>query len=133
MNRIFYSIALMAALTGCCSYSQLCRDVGKVRADGKTPIATYEVVNASYKLLGLVPFTTGTTWKEGPYDDSVGGMAFFCTECSLDDNLESVKHACKVVGSENYCDVTAQVEDYWAWSCLLFRKRIVVTSCVIVK
>lgn len=132
MNK-FFAVAVAAMLAGCCSYSELKRDVGGMKVDGRTPVASYEVVNVTYKILGLVPFTTGVTWKEGPYDDSVGSMALFCDEASLDDNMASVRHACKIVGSDEICDVTGRVDTYWAWSCLLFRKQVFKTSCVIVK
>jgi len=132
MKNAFGVIALMA-LTGCCSYSQLLRDTGKVAVDGTTPVATYEVVNVSYKLLGLVPLTTGTTWKEGPYSKDVGSVALFEDQCNLDDNLASVRHACQIVGANDLHNLTGRVDDAWAWSLFLIKKRVVKTSCVITR
>jgi len=129
-----FVVALTAAfLSGCCSYSELKRDVGSAKVEGRTPIASYEVVNITYKLLGLIPLTTGETWKEGPYNDDVGSMSFFCDQASLDDNMASVRHACQIVGSDEIVGVTGRIDTYWAWSCLLCMKQVYKTSCVIVK
>lgn len=130
MNKIFGGIVLVA-LTGCCSYSQLKTDVGQVQVDGRKPAAVYEVVNVSYKLLGLVPLTTGVTWKKGPYSDDVGSVLPFEDQCSLDDNLDSVRHACEIVGAEMPSDITGRVDEYFAWSLFLIQKRVVKTSCVL--
>ncbi|MGN0833687.1 MAG: hypothetical protein ACI4RD_08600 [Kiritimatiellia bacterium] len=132
MNKLISTVAL-AFLTGCCAYSQLGRDVGGVRVDGLEPVATYEVVNVAYRLLGLLPLTAGETWKEGPYSDNVGSMRLFGSTCDLDDNLRSVAHACEIVGGDDIIDVTGRVDEYSGWSWLLIKKRIVKTSCVIVK
>jgi len=134
MNKIF-ALAGMAAFAGCCSYSHLSKDMAKVKVDGETPIATYEVVNVSYKLLGFIPLTTGVTWKDGDYNEEVGSMEAFDDQLSLDDNLASVRHACRTlgVGIDHVRSVTAQVDDYYVWSWMFVRKRIAKTSCVIVK
>jgi len=132
MNRLLVASVLLA-LVGCRSYNQLKQDVGQVKVDGQTPVATYEVVNVSYKLLGIVPLTTGVTWKEGPYEGNTGSMKGFADECSLDDNLDSVRHACEIVGADKLVNVTGQVDEYWAWSLWTVKKRIVKTSCVITR
>lgn len=130
LKLIPFSILLLA---GCCSYSELTRDVGAAKVDGRTPIAAYEVVNVTYKIVGLIPFSTGITWKDGAYDENYGSMAFFDDQASLDDNMKSVRHACKLVGSDEIRGVTGRIDTYWAWSCLLVRKQVYKTSCVIVK
>jgi len=132
MHKIL-AISMVMAVTGCCSYSQLDRNMGAVKVDGEQPVATYEVVNVSYKLLGFVPLTTGVTWKQGPYAEDVGSMAVFCDECSLDDCMESVRHACKTMGSDRIVDLTGRVDDSWAWSLFTVKKRVVKASCVVLK
>ncbi len=132
MKKLF-AVVLASVLCGCCSYSELKRDMGSVKVDGRTPVASYEVANVSYSLLGLVPLSTGLTWKDGPYSDDVGSMAWFEDACSLDDNLASVRHACKVVRADDLVNVTGRVDDYWAWSCFFVKKRVVKTSCLIAK
>ena len=132
MNKLFSMVAL-AFLSGCCSYSRLSREVGDVRVNGLKPVATYEVVNVAYRRLGLLPLTTGVTWQEGPYSDDVGSMQLFDAPCDLDDNLKSVGHARETVGGDDVVDVTGRVDDYYGWSWFLIEKRVVKTSCVIVK
>jgi len=132
MKRLVFSVAL-AALAGCSSYSQLRRDNGSVLSDGTAPVATYEVCNVAYSLLGLVPLTTGLTWKNGPYSPDNGSMTFFDDQCSLDDNLASVRHACKTVGASKVCNVTGRVDEAMGWSLFIVKKRIVKTSCVLTK
>lgn len=124
MNKIFSLGALVLVLSGCRSYSELC-DQGSV--------ASYEVVNNSYRLLGVVPLMTGETWKTGPYTDGLGGLKFFEGECSLDDNLASVRHACEVVGSDKVRGLASRADTYSAWSFFLIQKRVLKTSCEIVK
>jgi len=130
MNK-FSAVLALAALSGCCSYSQLQRDVGHVKVDGERPIATYEVVNVSHKLFGVIPLTTGITWKAGDYNEDVGSMNLFRDRCTLDDNLASVRHACHVVGSDKIRNLTGRVDDFYAWSLLFVKKRVIKTSCVI--
>jgi len=132
MNR-FLVIACLLATCGCASYSSLKTDVGSVRVDGRTPAAVYEVVNVSYAILGIIPLTTGVTWQEGPYVDGDWHMTFFRDRCTLDENLASVRHACKIVGSDDVRNISSQVDTCWFWSLLTVRKRIATTSCVIMK
>jgi len=132
MKKLAFSLALVA-LAGCCSYSQLRKDTGDILVNGVKPVATYEVVNVSYRLLGLIPFETGTTWKDGPYSPDCGSMTFFDDQCSLDDNLASVRHACKTVGATKIRNVTGRVDEAAAWSLFILKKRIVKTSCVLTK
>lgn len=129
----FFACAALVALTGCCSYSHLGFNPSKTPVDGRTPLATYEVINVSYKLFGVLPLSTGLTWKQGPYSPEVGSAEAFADDCTLDDNLASVRHACSVVGSDHIANVTGRVDDYWAWSFCTIRKRVIKTSCLIVK
>lgn len=130
MNKLFVT-ALLFVAAGCCSYSELKTDCGGIKVDGEKALATYEVVNVSYKLLGLVPLTTGITWKSGPYRDGVGSAAVFMDKCSLDDNLASVRHACETVGGGKIANVVGRDDVYNAWSLFLIRKEVLKTSCVI--
>jgi len=133
MKRISAFVALLS-LSGCMSMCQLNRDVDAVKVEGETPLATYEVVNCSYRLFSCIPLTTGLTWKEGPYDpDHADTFAWFDNICSLDDNIASVRHACKVVGSDKVRNVTARYDKSLWWSFFIVEKRIVKTACVIVK
>jgi len=132
MKRILLPL-VFAALAGCCSYSRLDRAVSGVKSDSGTPVASYSVVNISYKLLGIVPLTTGTTWKEGVYSDDIGGLAIFSDTCNLDDNLASVRHACKVAGARDVSNLVGRYDTYWAWSLCLVKKSVVKTSCLLVK
>lgn len=127
----FVMPVLMIAVAGCCSYSELKTDCGTVKVDGEPILATYEVVNPSYKLLSVIPITCGKTWKSGPYEQDVGSVRLFGGECSLDDNLASVRHACRTVGGDRIAHVIGRDDVYYAWSLFFVKKEVVKTSCVI--
>lgn len=132
MRKTMISVLLLA-FAGCCSYSDLKTDCGSVKVDGRDVRATYEVLNQNYELFGVLPITTGTTWKNGPYE-MYGSVDWFGGgKCSLDDNLESVKHACETVGGGTLANVVGRVDVYRAWSLFLVKKTVVKTSCVILK
>lgn len=132
MFRYLVPVLLLAA-AGCCSYSELKTDCGDVKVDGERVLATYEVVNPSYRLLGVVPLTCGATWKSGAYYENAGSVDIFSGECSLDDNLESVRHACGTVGGGRIAHIVGRDDIYWAWSLGLVKKEVVKTSCVILR
>lgn len=131
MNRIFIAIVLLLAAAGCMSYSELKTDVGNVKVNGKNVAASYAVVNVSYKLLGCIPLTNGDTWKTGSYGPWVGGMDVFSGECSLDDNLASVRHAREMVGGGEIANLVSRDDVYHAWSLFLVEKEVLKTSCII--
>ena len=137
MKRLFWLVpALASALSGCRAYCELSHDLPAfARIDGgETPIATYYVCNVSYRLLGFIPWTTGETWKSGPYEEyHDGGIRFFRDDCTLDDNLASVRHALAEVGSNRLGSLVTVIEENSAWSLFLMSRRVMKTTCLIVK
>lgn len=134
MKKLF-AISLSAlSLAGCCSYSQLARDTDQVHTiDGRKPVATYLVGNVGYSLLGLIPLSSGVTWQDGAYTENAGGVTWFEDRCTLDENLRSVNHACRTVGSDNIANLVTTVDDSRAWSLFLVKRRLLKTSCVILE
>lgn len=134
MKRLF-AVALCAlSFAGCCSYSQLARDTDqKQTVDGRKPVATFLVGNVGYSLLGLIPLTSGVTWQEGAYSENAGGVTLFEDRCTLDENLRSVNHACRTVGSDNIANLVTTIDDARAWSFFLVKRRLIKTSCVILE
>ena len=126
---------LAAALAGCCSYT----DIGRVKEplltdDGETPLATVTVFNISYSLFGLLPIESGTTWKDGPYDQRDSWNAtWFEDRCTLDENLASVKAAMKEIGSNRVLNLTTESDSWRFWSLYIIKRKIMKSACTILK
>ena len=127
--------AVAAALlaSGCLSASNLSRNVPPTAAVdfGAKPVASFEVSNTSYQLFGVVPLMTGTTWKEGAYEESRrGSWELFSDRCSLDENLASVQAAAKEVGTSRVANLVNVEDEESAWSLFLVNRRTIKTSCL---
>jgi len=135
ISNLLLSAAAAVMISGCYSYCELNTDVGKVKVDGCQPLAVYEAANVSYLLLGLAPLSSGNTWKSGRYQDYADSdrMSFFVDNCSLDDNYDSIRHAAEEVGATEVRNLVGQVNDARAWSFFIIKRRIIKTSCVLVK
>ncbi|MBR4251022.1 MAG: hypothetical protein IKQ15_01825 [Kiritimatiellae bacterium] len=129
-------IAMLLApflLAGCASMSTLSENkaASGVRVeDNAKALASYYVVNHSYKLFGCVPLSTGVTWKGG--DDYNGfNTEYFSDRCTVDENLASVKAAAKACKSDRIASLITTVDTSWAWSLFLVKHTEIKTSCVI--
>lgn len=134
MKKTFFASLAALALAGCASYSELSRDVpAYARIDGGVkPIASYVVINNSYKLLGLLPLTTGNVWQGGAYDKrDEWNTTFFEDNCTLDANLASVKAALRECNTDRVCNIVNTLEEDSAWSCFLVNRRTLKTTCLI--
>ncbi len=127
-------IAAFAALfTGCCSYTDIAYfDNAPLTDDGERPIAAIQVSNVSYSILGLIPFETGTTWTEGPYEnrDHWNG-SFFHDRATVDNNLASMRFALREIGSNRITNLSTFSDDWWIWSLFIMKRHIVKTSCLV--
>ena len=117
MKKLAFVSLVATLFAGCCSYT----DIGYLRPgatadDGEKAVATVTVFNISYSIFGLIPFESGTTWKEGPYKDrSEWNWTFFTDRCTLDENL-----------------VTDS--DSWRfWSLFIIKRKVMKSSCTILK
>ena len=137
-TKLFALLVAPLLLSGCASMSTLSdyKTPAGVRVeDNVKPLASYNVCNHSYKLFGCVPLSTGVTWKGG--DDYNGfNTVFFSDQCTVDENLASVKAAaakaaaakCK---SDRVCSLITTVDTSWAWSLFLVKHTEIKTTCVI--
>ncbi len=126
--------AVFAALfTGCCSYTDIAyfKDA-PLTDDGERPIAAVQISNVSYSILGLIPFETGTTWTEGPYEnrDHWNG-SFFHNRATVDNNLASLRFALREIGSNRITNLSTFSDDWWIWSLFIMKRHIVKTSCLV--
>ena len=129
-------ISLFAAIfAGCSSYT----DIGHFRPgvmadDGEKAVATVTVFNVSYSIFGILPFESGTTWKEGPYKDrSDWNWTFFEDRCTLDENLASIRAACKEVGSDRIENLVTDSDCWRFWSLFIIKRKVMKSSCTILK
>jgi hypothetical protein len=120
-------------LAGCASMSTLSENTSPsgVRVeDNVKALASYSVVNHSYKLLGCIPLSSGVPWKGG--DDYNGfNTVFFSDHCTVDENLASVEAAAKKCGTDRVASLITTVDTSWAWSLFIVKHTEVKTSCVI--
>ena len=129
-------VSLVATLfAGCCSYT----DIGHLRPgatadDGEKAVATVTVYNISYSILSVLPFESGTTWKEGPYKDRESwNWTFFRDRCTLDENLASIRAACKEVGSSRIENLVTESDSWRFWSLFIIKRKVMKSSCTILK
>ena len=129
-------VSLFATLfAGCCSVT----DIGHLKPtaaadDGEKAIATVTVYNIGYSLFGVLPIESGTTWKEGPYKDrSSWNWTFFKDRCTLDENLASIRAACKEVGSSRIENLVTDTDSWRFWSLFIIKRKVMKSSCTILK
>lgn len=130
-----FSLSLAALFSGCCSWVQVDRDIpdGAV-VEGAKPLAAFYVQNTSYQILGFIPWTTGVNWTDDDVsleDANSPRFWFFCDEVSLDNNIRSLKRACKDVGSNRVASLTHSVNEDNLWSIFLVNRKTLKTSCFI--
>jgi hypothetical protein len=135
MKRLALVSLLAALFAGCCSHT----DIGRLRAgatadDGEKAVATVTVFNVSYSIFGILPFESGTTWKEGPYKDRESwNWTFFEDRCTLDENLASIRAACKEVGSSRIENLVTDSDSWRFWSLFIVKRKVMKSSCTILK
>ena len=129
-------VSLVATLfAGCCSYT----DIGHLKSgatadDGEKAVATVTVFNVSYSIFGVIPCESGTTWTEGPYKDREDwNWTFFKDRCTLDENLASIRAACKEVGSYRIENLVTDSDCWRFWSLFIIKRKVMKSSCTILK
>ena len=134
MKKIAFVSLVATLFTGCCSYT----DIGNLRPgatadDGEKAVATVTVFNISYSIFGVLPFESGTTWKEGPYKDRDSwNWTFFTDRCTLDENLASVRAACKEVGSNKIMNLVTDTDSWSFWSLFIIRRKVMKSTCTVI-
>ena len=136
MKKLILPI-LAAVVAGCSSYTDIGRpnpNAHVLSDDSRKPIATIDVLNVSYSLLGLLPIESGETWKDGPYANRPSRNAtWFCDRCTVDENLASVRAALRELGSTDVANVYTEEESWRAWSLFLVKRTVLKTSCTVFK
>jgi len=137
MRRAFAVVVLSVVLAGCCSYVNVDRNVpeGAIVEGGK-PLASFYVQNTSYQLLGVIPWCSGDNWVSDTVplvDANAWRISWFCDNVSLDNNIRTLKRACREVGSNRIASLTHNINEDNLWSFLLFNRKTVKTSCFIMK
>jgi len=136
-----FSLLLLTSilLSGCCSWCQVDREIpdGAI-VEGEKPIATFYVQNTSYQILGFIPWTTGVNWTEDDKDRTLENVNsprfhFFYDGVSLDNNIRTLKRACKEVGSNRIAALTHTVNEDNLWSIFLVNRKTLKTSCFILE
>ena len=132
-TKLFAILLAPLLLSGCASMHTLSdykTPVGVRVEDNVKPLASFYVCNHAYKLFGCVPLSTGVTWKGG--DDYNGfNTKYFSDQCTVDENLASVKAAANACGSDRVASLITTVDTSWAWSLFLVKHTEIKTSCVI--
>lgn len=128
LGAIFFS--------GCRSYCELCVYKGpRLQIDNdEEPLATFDTINLSYKLFGIIPLSTGLPWAEGSYDDFGNGrISFFSDQCTLDNNITTLRSALKEVNSNRITNLVNIIDTDRAWSLFLIHRKYIKTTCIILK
>ena len=135
MKKLAFVSLVATLFAGCCSYT----DIGYLKPgatadDGEKAVATVTVFNISYSLFGLLPIESGTTWKEGPYKDRENwNWTFFEDRCTLDENLASVRAACKEIGSSRIENLVTDSDSWRFWSLFIIKRKVMKSSCTVLK
>ena len=134
--RNFIYAAVVLALTGCSSYSEIARwDSDALSNDGERPVALFVTQNFSYQLFGVIPLCTGLPWTEGDEDvmDDFN-VRFFADEATIDNNLVSLRHALdRAGGSHRITQLHTKVDDDSFCSLFVINRHEVRTQCLILQ
>ena len=135
MKKLALASLAAALFAGCSSYTNIGHlKPGATADDGEKAIATVTVFNISYLLFGVLPIESGTTWKDGPYNDRDGwNAAWFTDRCTLDENLASIRAACKEVGSNRIENLVTESDSWRFWSLFIIKRKVMKSSCTILK
>ena len=135
MKKLAWTFLAAALCAGCSSYTNIGHlRPGATADDGEKAIATVTVFNVSYSIFGLIPFESGTTWKEGPYKDrSNWNWTFFKDGCTLDENLASIRAACKEVGSDRIENLVTDSDSWSFWRLFVIKRKVMKSSCTILR
>ena len=60
-------------------------------------------------------------------------VKLFSDEATIDGNIESLKHALSLVGSDRVTQLETFEDDHSAWSLFIFNRHEVRTKCIILK
>jgi len=134
-----FSFLLLVSLffTGCCSYVNLDRGIPKeAEVEGCKPLASFYVQNTSYQILGFIPWCSGVNWTDDkvPFEDANDWhVDFFDDNVTLDNNIRTLKRACKEVGSNRIASLSHLMNEDNLWSFLLINRKTLKTSCFILE
>lgn len=135
MKKIAFVSLAAALFAGCCSYT----DIGHLKPtatadDGERALATVTVYNVAYSLFGVLPIESGTTWKTGAYKDRDSWNAtWFSDACTLDENLASIRAACKEIGSSRIENLVTESDCWRFWSLFIVKRKVMKSSCTVLR
>jgi len=138
-NIVFFASAflLLSFVTGCCSFVKVDRDIPVgAMVEGEKPLASFYVQNTSYQILGFIPWCTGVNWTEDEIafkDANWWRIHFFCDEVCLDNNIRTLKRACREIGSNRIAALSHIINEDNMWSFLIVNRKTVKTSCFILE
>jgi len=137
MKKAFLVSSLAFALAGCCSYVCLDRNIPEsAEVEGGKPIASFYVQNTSYQILGFIPWCSGVNWTDAsvPFAEANDWhVDFFDDNVTLDNNILTLKRACKEVGSNRISSLSHLMNEDNLWSFLLVNRKTLKTSCFILE
>jgi len=137
MKKTLFVSVFAVALAGCCSYVNIDRNIPKdASVEGGKPLASFYVQNTSYQILGCIPWCSGSNWVENdiPWEDANDWrINWFTDSVSLDNNIRTLKRACKEVGSNRIAGLSHIMNEDNLWSFLLVNRKTLKTSCFILE
>ena len=137
MKKIIGFAALTLVFAGCSSITDVARiNSEAVKADdGEQPIAEVAIHNVSYRLFGLIPISSGETWKGqcGYANRDERNTVWFEDRCTPEENLAALKAVLKDVGSNKVRNLVERTQTWSGWSLGICRQTKETTTCTVLK
>jgi len=139
LYTVLAAVLFAGLFSGCCSYMRVDTEVpDEARIEGEKPIASFYVQNISYQILGFIPLFTGVNWTEEDEDRCIDNannwrMYVFCDRVSLDNNIRTLKCACKELGSNRVSSMSHTINEDNMWSLFIVNRKVLKTSCFIME
>ena len=121
-------LAFVAAFAAGCTTVQYAEKYNGVKAEhGRVPIATVEIENSGWFLLGCIPLASGNPEKPGECS-----CRFFKNTVTLQNNCAVLERTVKKAGATSVVNLTSHWTDESAFMILL-KRRACHTSAVLLK
>lgn len=126
--RTAFAIILAAALSTGCTTVQYSTVYNGVKVDnGRTPLATVEIENSGWFLLGFIPLASGD-----PNHPGKCSCRFFQNTVTLENNFKVLERTVDESGADAVANLTSHWTDESAFVILL-KRRAYHTSAVLLK
>lgn len=127
MSRVM-TFLLAAALTAGCTTVQYSAVYNGVKVDnGRTPLATVEIENSGWLLLGVIPLASGNPDHPGKCT-----CKFFQNTVTIENNFKVLERTVEESGADSVANLTSHWTDESAFVILL-KRRAYHTSAVLLK